>query len=158
MGTRLHINYKCANVCAFIAKCTIISLSRRTISQMRVSAFSTPKWTSHIALLWLLILFYVKVVFVTWSFQLFLGGSPLLSTWCIAFVLLYYALLNSRSTNCRSTVPHLSGRYTVRCNRADIAVGVSSYNDIEPRALHGLTHATCHSDWCQRAGHNAYAV
>ena len=39
-----------------------------------------------------------------------------------------------------------SGRYTVRCNRADIALGVSSYNDIEPRALHGLTHATCHSD------------
>ena len=27
---------------------------------------------------------------------------------------------------------HLSGRYTVRCNRADIAVRVSSYNDIEP--------------------------
>ena len=26
----------------------------------------------------------------------------------------------------------ISGRYTVRCNRADIAVGVSSYNDIEP--------------------------
>ena len=26
----------------------------------------------------------------------------------------------------------LSGRYTVRCNRADIAVRVSSYNDIEP--------------------------
>ena len=41
---------------------------------------------------------------------------------------------------------NLSGRYTVRCNRADIAVGVSSYNDIEPRALHGLTHAACHSD------------
>ena len=40
----------------------------------------------------------------------------------------------------------LSCRYTVRCNRADIAVEVSSYNDIEPRALHGLTHATCHSD------------
>ena len=44
------------------------------------------------------------------------------------------------------TLVDLSGRYTVRCNRADIAVGVSSYNDIEPRALHGLTHATCHSD------------
>ena len=40
----------------------------------------------------------------------------------------------------------LSCRYTVRCNRADIAVEVSSYNDIEPRALHGLTHAICHSD------------
>ena len=26
----------------------------------------------------------------------------------------------------------LSGRYTVRCNRADIAVSVSWYNDIEP--------------------------
>ena len=26
----------------------------------------------------------------------------------------------------------LSGRYTVRCNRADIDVRVSSYNDIEP--------------------------
>ena len=30
---------------------------------------------------------------------------------------------------------------------------MSSYNDIEPWALHGLTHATCHSDWCQRAGY-----
>ena len=39
-----------------------------------------------------------------------------------------------------------SCRYTVRCNRADIAVGVSSYNAIEPRAFHGLTHAACHSD------------
>ena len=48
---------------------------------------------------------------------------------------------------------HLSCRYTVRCNRADIAVSVSWYNDIEPWALHGLTHATCHSDWCQRAGY-----
>ena len=47
----------------------------------------------------------------------------------------------------------LSCRYTVRCNRADIAVSVSWYNDIEPWALHGLTHATCHSDWCQRAGY-----
>ena len=47
----------------------------------------------------------------------------------------------------------LSGRYTVRCNRADIAVKVSSYNDIEPWSLHGLTHATCHSDWRQRAGY-----
>ena len=37
-------------------------------------------------------------------------------------------------------------RYTVRCNRADIAVSVSSYNDIELRALPGLTHATSHSD------------
>ena len=46
----------------------------------------------------------------------------------------------------------------IRCNRADIAVGVSSYNDIEPRASHGLTHATCHSDWCQREGYNTYAV
>ena len=27
---------------------------------------------------------------------------------------------------------HLRGRYTVRCNRADIAVSVSWYNDIEP--------------------------
>ena len=40
----------------------------------------------------------------------------------------------------------LSCRYTVRCNRADIAVSVSSYNDIELRALPGLTHATSHSD------------
>ena len=47
----------------------------------------------------------------------------------------------------------LSCRYTVRCNRADIAVSVSWYNDIEPWALHGLSHATCHSDWCQRAGY-----
>ncbi len=47
----------------------------------------------------------------------------------------------------------LSCRYTVGCNRADIAVNVSWYNDIEPWALHGLTHATCHSDWCQRAGY-----
>ena len=52
----------------------------------------------------------------------------------------------------RSLSTVLSGRYTVRCNRADIAVRVSSDNDIEPWALHGLTHATCHSDWCQRAG------
>ena len=40
----------------------------------------------------------------------------------------------------------LSGRYTVRCNQADIAVRVSSYNDIELWALPGLTHATYHSD------------
>ena len=30
---------------------------------------------------------------------------------------------------------------------------MSSYNDIEPWALHALTHATCHSDWRQRAGY-----
>ena len=52
-----------------------------------------------------------------------------------------------------TTTKRLSDRYTVRCNRADLAVGVSSYSDIEPWALHGLTHATCHSDWCQRAGY-----
>ena len=50
-----------------------------------------------------------------------------------------------------SSLRRLSGRYTARCNRADIAVRVSSYSDIEPWALHWLTHATCHSDWCQRA-------
>ena len=50
-------------------------------------------------------------------------------------------------------VIRLSCRYTVRCNRADIAVSVSWYNDIEPWALPGLTHATCYSDWCQRAGY-----
>ena len=61
-----------------------------------------------------------------------------------------------RTTSCVElgyTVSHLSCRYTVRCNRADIAVKVSSYNDNEPWSLHGLTHATCHSDWRQRAGY-----
>ena len=62
---------------------------------------------------------------------------------------------HSSTSRCtRMTVtPSLRGRYTVRCNRADIAVRVSSFNDIEPWALHELTHATCHSDWCQRAGY-----
>ena len=53
MGTRLHMNlyiynYKCANFGAFITKCTIISLSRRTTLEANCDITSVLVSSHHV--------------------------------------------------------------------------------------------------------------